>query len=92
MTNNEAKNVLENVWDFAILADDESGDILEKAIDIANIALETLEQIKNIIKEEEHYQVTTDRPNQNDYNSVSADKFRRIWKVVSESETNIQAR
>lgn len=91
MTNNEAKYVLENVWNFATLTDDESGDILEKAIDIANIALETLEQIKNIIKEE-YYQVTTDRPNKNDYNNVSADKFRRIWKVVSESETNMQAR
>lgn len=32
MTNNEAKNVLENVWDFATLADDESGDILEKPL------------------------------------------------------------
>ena len=40
MTINEAKNVLENIWDFAILADDESGDILEKAIDTVIQAIE----------------------------------------------------
>lgn len=48
MTENEAKNVLDNVWDFAILSDDESGDILEKAIDIANKALEEIQQYKAI--------------------------------------------
>lgn len=48
MTENEAKNVLDNVWDFAILSDDESGDILEKAIDIANKALEEIQQYRAI--------------------------------------------
>lgn len=48
MTENEAKNVLDNVWDFAISADDESGDILEKAIDIANKALEEIQQYRAI--------------------------------------------
>ena len=48
MTENEAKNVLGNVWDFAILADDESGDILEKAIDIANKALEEIQAYRAI--------------------------------------------
>lgn len=44
MTNNEAKKVLENIWDFAISPDDCSGDILEKAIDVAIIALNTVEK------------------------------------------------
>lgn len=90
MTGNEAKNVLKNVWEFAILADDESGDILEKAIDIANVAIETVEQIKAVIEEEEHYQVSVNGPNKADYDNVSADKFRRIWKIVSEAETKVQ--
>lgn len=89
MTNNEAKNVLENVWDFAILADEDSGDILEKAIDIANIALDTVEKIKEIITEVQHYEVSNSfespHPNKADYDAVSADKFKRIWKVISEA-------
>lgn len=48
MTENEAKNVLENVWDFAICPDEESGDILEKAIDIATHAFEKLEKIEEL--------------------------------------------
>lgn len=93
MTNNEAKNVLENVWDFAISPDDESGDILEKAIDIANISIDTVDKIKAIICEEEHYETSNSsenpHPNQADYDSVSADKFKRIWKIISEAETAV---
>lgn len=54
-----------------------------------------MEQIKDIIRETEHYEVSNSlenpHPNQEDYNSVSANKFDRIWKVVSEAEANIQA-
>lgn len=93
MTNNEAKNVLENVWDFAILADEESGDILEKALDIANIALDAMDKIKDIIREEEHYavsnSVTEPHPNKSDYDATSADKFNRIWKIVLEAENTV---
>lgn len=90
MTNNEAKDVLENVWDFAISPDDCSGDILEKAIDIANIALDTVEKIKEIITEVEHHEVSNSfenpHPNKEDYNATKADKFNRIWKIVSKAE------
>lgn len=40
MTIDEAKNVLENVWDFAMAENEENADTLEKAIDIAIKALE----------------------------------------------------
>lgn len=90
MKNDEAKKILEHVWDFAISTDEESEVVLEKAIDIANIALDTIDKIKDIIREEEHYSVSNDfnnsHPNKSDYDAVSADKFKRIWKIVSEME------
>lgn len=53
-----------------------------------------MERIKEIIKEEEHYEVSNSlenpHPNKADYDSVSADKFSRIWEVVSETESNIK--
>ena len=48
-------------------------------------ALSIVEKIKEIIREVEHYEVSTNRPNQADYDAVSADKFQRIWKVISEA-------
>lgn len=90
MTNNEAKEILGNVWDYAISLDECSGDTLEKAIDVADIALDTIEKIKEIITEEEHYEVSNSienpHPNEADYNAVQANKFKRIWKLLSESE------
>lgn len=59
----------------------------EAACVVAIKALNTLEKIKNIIQEEEHYEVSNSfdnlRPNQADYNAVQAEKFNRIWKVIS---------
>ena len=50
-------------------------------------ALDTLEKIKNIIQEEELYEVSNSidnpHPNQADYNAIRAEKFNRIWKVIS---------
>ena len=86
MTNAEATEILNNIWDYATANDDETADTLEAAIDVANIALETIEKIKTIIRKEEHYSVSTNHPNQTDYDIVAADKFKRIWKAVVEGE------
>ena len=60
------------------------------ALDMAIQALETIEKIKEIITEEEHYEVSTSfenpHPNKVDYDKVQADKFKRIWKIISEAE------
>ena len=62
----------------------------ETACIMAIKALDTLEKIKDIIREEEHYEVSNSidnsRPNQADYDAVHADKFNRIWKVISDAE------
>ena len=64
-----------------------------KRVEIENAmkAIKTLEKIKNIIREEEHYEVSNSidnpHPNQADYDAVHADKFNRIWKVVSDMES-----
>ena len=56
----------------------------EAACVVAIKALDTLEKIKNIIQEEEHYDsIDNSRPNQADYDAVRADKFKRIWGVIS---------
>ena len=56
----------------------------------ANSALCTLDRIKEIIKEEEYYPVSNSlsnpHPNEQDYNKVHADKFNRIWKVISDAD------
>lgn len=58
-----------------------------EAIDMAIKALDTIEKIKDIIKEEEHYPVSNDmtepHPNKADYDAVHAEKFNRIWKVIN---------
>lgn len=63
----------------------------ESACIMAINALDTLEKIKEIIREKEHYEVSNSfdspRPNQADYNAVHADKFNRIWKVISDAES-----
>lgn len=48
MTENEAKQVLENIWDFATAEDDYFGDFVEKAIDIANNIFEEIQQYRAI--------------------------------------------
>ena len=52
-------------------------------------SLSIIEKIKAIITEQEHYEVSNSfenpRPNKADYDAVSADKFKRIWKVISEA-------
>ena len=59
----------------------------EAACVVAIKALDALEKIKNIIQEEEHYEVSdsidNSRPNQADYDAVRADKFKRIWGFIS---------
>ena len=55
MTEKEALNVLENVWDFAMPDDDEEGDILEEAIDVATQALEKLQIIKEYLEPLRNY-------------------------------------
>lgn len=86
MTNAEAKDVLNNIWDYATAENKNSANALKAALNIATIALNALDKIKDIIREEEHYEVSTNRPNKADYDVIAADKFRRIWKVVSEAE------
>lgn len=86
MTNENAIEILNNIWDYTTANDENTADTLETALDVANIALDTLEKIKAIIREEEHYSVSTNHPNQADYDAVAADKFRRIWKAVAEGE------
>ena len=60
-----------------------------EAIDKAIKSIKTIEKIKEIIGEEEIYPVSNSldnpRPNEQDYNKVHADKFNRIWKVISDS-------
>lgn len=55
-----------------------------------NSTLDTLDKIKEIIREEEHYPVSNSmsdpHPNEQDYNKVHADKFNRIWKVISDAD------
>ena len=59
----------------------------EAACVVAIKALDALEKIKNIIQEEEHYEasnsINNPHPNQADYNAVHAEKFNRIWKIIS---------
>lgn len=63
----------------------------ETACVMAIKALYTLEKIKDIIREEEHYEVSDSidnpRPNQADYDAVHAEKFNRIWRVISDVES-----
>lgn len=60
-----------------------------EAIDVAIKSIKTIDKIKEIIGEEEIYPVSNSldnpRPNEQDYNKVHADKFNRIWKVISDS-------
>lgn len=60
-------------------------------MEMAIKALETLEKIKGIIREEEHYEVSNSfenpHPNQADYDAVHADKFNRIRKAISDMES-----
>ena len=62
----------------------------ESACIMAIKALDTLEKIKDIVQEEECYEASNSidnpRPNQADYDAVHADKFNRIWKVISDAE------
>lgn len=92
MTNKEAKNVIDNVLDFATPKNEESGGILEFALDMASKSLDTIEKIKDIIREPERYEVSNSfenpRPNKADYDAVAADKYQKIWKVISEAENN----
>lgn len=61
-----------------------------QSCEVAIKALDTLEKIKEIIREEEIYPVSNSliepHPNEQDYNKVHADKFKRIWKVISDAE------
>lgn len=84
MDNLRAIEILEYTSSFDEFKGNANGIALEKGIK----ALETIEKIKEIIREEESYHVSTDHPNQADYDRVSADKFKRIWKVVSDAESN----
>ena len=63
----------------------------ETACVMAIKALDTLEKIKDIIREEEHYEVSDSidnpRPNQADYDAVHAEKFNKIWRVISDVES-----
>ena len=86
MTNADAKDVLNNVWGYANAKTKITADILKSASDVATIALNALDKIKDIIREEEHYEVSTNHPNKVDYDAVAANKFKRIWEVVSEAE------
>lgn len=86
MTNAEATEILNNIWDYATANDDETADTLETAIDTANIALDALEKIKAIVNEAESFTVSANNPNQVDYYPNTADKFRRIWKAIFEAE------
>lgn len=58
--------------------------------DAYNDALAMIEKIKDIIREEEHFEVSNSieipRPNKADYDAVHAEKFNRIWKIISEAE------
>lgn len=91
MDNIRALCVLETIGSGLTLANENEREI---ACRVGIQAIDTIEQIKKIITEEEHYEVSNSldnpRPNQADYDSVSADKFKRIWKVVSEAESKIQ--
>jgi len=58
----------------------------ESACLVAIKAIDTVERIKEIIREPYTLQVSTDRPNQADWDRVSADKYKRIWEIVSKAE------
>ena len=53
---------------------------------------ELIKKIEDIITEKEIYPVSNSlnnpRPNEQDFNKIHADKFKRIWKAVSEYESN----
>lgn len=86
MNNVQEKDILEKekLW--------ESNERTKTAFDIGIRALETVEKIKEIITEVEHYEVSNSlenpHPNKADYDKVQAEKFNRIWKVISEAEEN----
>ncbi len=86
MNNVQAKNILEKEKLR------ENNERTKTAFDIGIRALETVEKIKDIIREKEHYEVSDSfekpHPNKADYDKVQADKFKRIWKVISEAEKN----
>ena len=63
MTENEAKNILENVWDFAMAEDEENADTLEKAIDIAIKSLKKQEKITKLLKCHDDFNVSTTQVN-----------------------------
>ncbi len=77
ITQEEANNVGKPEWCPLKIKDEKSTD--------------TIEKIKDIIKEEEHYPVSNSlsdpHPNEHDYNKVHADKFNRIWKVIADAES-----
>ena len=67
--------------------------ISDKCLSGAIVATETIEKIKDIICEKEHYEVSNSidnpYPNKADYDTVHADKFNRIWKVISDMESKL---
>lgn len=46
MTVEEAKEILDNIWDFAMAEDDDKGDVLEGAVNVAISALEEVQQYR----------------------------------------------
>lgn len=66
-------------------------ELLEQAATELQNVVTTLEKIKKIIREEENYPVsnslTNPHPNEQDYNKVHAEKFNRIWNVISDVES-----
>ena len=82
MTEQEAISVLKMI--------ETHGSLPTNAKDEAIKALEEISKIKDIIREEERYEVSNSfdnpHPHKEDYDAVHADKFNRIWKVVSETK------
>lgn len=84
----EAKRVITDIAFDEFRISNQECDALRCGVQAINI----VEKIKEIIREEEHYPVsnslTDPHPNEQDYNKVHADKFKRIWKVISDAESN----
>ena len=85
MTENEAKREIKEHLDIAGCEDLMCS---VESLEMAMSALEAISKIKDIIREEERYEVSNSfdnpHPSKADYDAVHADKFNRIWKVVSE--------
>ncbi len=66
---------------------------LVRAFEIAIESIGTIEKIEEIIREEEHYEVSNSfenpHPSKADYDAVHADKFNRIWKTISDMESKL---